>query len=58
MLVKIEERSTRMRVERLFDRAFQEGIDARFQSAAELREAILGLEKTEHLAGEELIEKV
>jgi len=58
MLAKIEERSSRMRVERLFDRAFQEGIDARFQSAAELREAILSLEKTEQLAGEELIEKV
>ena len=58
MLAKIVDDQTRMRVSRLFDRAFQETIGLRFQSAAELRQAIVDLDSPSELVGEDLIEQV
>ncbi len=59
MLSSTANEDTQMRVSRLFDRAFQEAIDARYQSAAELRDAVRSLQSAPHtLNGEELIAHV
>lgn len=57
-LDRISDEQVRLRVNRVFDRGLQEAIDQRFQSAVELRHALIALDSSEELAGEELIEQV